>query len=201
MKLATITFLIVTACPAMSAGQSITSIYARIAPPSPSSGNSAQIGAGVDGVYPLGGGIYADIDLSAVQETKTYVGNGWSLRGQSEALYRVNRAFLIGGGITAARHTNSQYTKYQYQPIATGHYRRSAATDVYASYLFKASGNDNQLHGYRVGYRGTYAATNSLRTGLFFQVEYTHFRFLTAFREQRTSGVVVLGVGISRIGK
>ena len=201
MKLITITFLIITACPAISAGQSISSLYFRIAPPSTTSGNGGQIGAGVDGIYPLTGKIYADVDLSIVGEVKSYVGDGWTLRGQSEALYQVNRAFLIGGGVTGARHTNSQYTKYQYQPIISSHYRRSPAIDLYVSYLMKASGNDNELQGYRVGYRGTYAQSNNKRTGLFFQVEYTNFRFLTAFRDQRSSSVIVLGIGLSHIGR
>lgn len=178
-------------CPA----QDVYSIYSRLAPASPSSGNGAQAGIGFDAVVQPGKHFMFDVDVSAVREAKSYVGDGWSIRAQGEGLIGA-KWFWFGGGLTAARHSNSQYTKSQYQPIASVHYRPSPLIDVYGSYLFPASGNENEVTGYRVGYRGAFARPGNW--GAFVQVEYTRFGFTTAFNERLRANSFVTGIGISR---
>lgn len=198
-RLSVFTLAVIVELTMAAFGQDTTSIYSRLAPPSPSSGNESQIGIGYDGLYTLKGRIFFDVDASAVREPKAYVGDGWSVRSQVEAGFRAKSGFMIGGGITTARHSNSQYTKSQYQPIVTAHYRPFLPLDVYLSYLFSGSGNDNDVQGYRIGYRGTFQTSNNPHWGAFVQVEYTRFKFTTSFRERITSNVTTLGFGVSRI--
>ena len=175
--------------------QDIYSVYSRLALPSPSSGNGGQLGIGFDGVVQPSKHFMFDVDASVVREPKSYVGDGWSIRAQGEGLIGV-RWFWFGGGLTAARHSNSQYTKNQYQPITSVHERPNPLVDVYGSYLFPASGNDNNVKGYRVGYRGSFAQLG--KWGAFVQVEYTRFGFTTAFNERLGANSFVTGIGISR---
>lgn len=175
--------------------QDVYSVYSRLAPASPSSGNGAQVGIGFDAVVQPGKHFMFDVDVSAVREAKAYVGDGWSIRAQGEGLIGA-RWFWFGGGLATARHSNSQYTKSQYQPIVSVHYRPNPLVDVYGSYLFPASGNDNNVKGYRVGYRGAFAQPG--KWGAFVQVEYTRFGFTTAFNERLKAGSFVTGIGISR---
>lgn len=176
--------------------QDTLSVYARLAPAAPSSGNGYQIGVGVDGVVHPTSYLMFDVDTSVVKESKSYVGNGWTWRGQAETLVGA-KSFWFGGGILGSRHSNSQYTKWQYQPIASVHYRPRMEMDLYASYLFRAYGNDNQVQGYRLGYRGIVPVSG--RLGLFAQGEYTRFRFLDSFGQKHASGGWVSSIGVSRI--
>ena len=178
--------------------QDTFSIYSRLAPPSPSSGNGGQAGIGVDGVWMPVKNVMLDVDTSVVREAKTYVGNGWTWRGQAEGLIG-HKAFWFGGGMSAGRHANSQYVKHQYQPMLSAHYRPRLEVDVYGTYLLRASGNENGVQGYRLGYRGVFPT--SRRLGIFIQSEYTRFKFKTAFLEERSGNVWTVGFGFSRIAE
>lgn len=178
--------------------QDVFSVYSRLAPPSPSSGNGSQAGIGVDGVIQAGKYVMLDVDASVVKEPKTYIGNGWTVRAQAEALVGAGGVF-VGGGVTTARHSNSQYTKNQYQPMMSVHYRPNLLLDLYGSYLFPATGNENDVRGWRVGYRGVFRGSPKSRFGLFTQVEFTQFGFTTAFGDRRTASGIVAGIGLSRI--
>ena len=191
LRVALLLAVLALTCPA----QDVYSIYSRLAPSSPSSGNGAQAGIGFDAVVQPGKHFMLDTDVSAVREAKSYVGDGWSIRGQGEGLIGV-RWFWFGGGMSAARHSNSQYTKVQYQPLASAHYRPSPLVDLYGTYLFPAFGNENNVTGYRVGYRGSLAQPG--KWGLFAQVEYTRFSFTTAFNEKMSANSFITGIGISR---
>lgn len=180
------------------AAQDVFSIYSRLAPPSPSSGNGGQVGLGVDGVVHTGQHLMFDVDVSAVKEAKSYVGDGWTIRGQAEVLAGAG-AWWIGGGMTSGYHSNSQYSKGQYQPIVSVHYRPHLLLDLYGTYLFPASGNGNQVKGWRAGYRGVLRAAPGARYGMFVQVEYTQYSFLTAFGDKRAANTITTGLGISRI--
>lgn len=181
-----------------SLGQDVFSVYSRLAPPSPTSGNGGQAGIGVDTVIHAGQYLMFDVDASVVREPKSYVGNGWTMRGQAEGLVKVGD-FYVGGGLTAGRHQNSQYTKNQYQPIVSVHYRPHLLLDAYGSYLFPASGNENGIAGWRAGYRGVLRAAPKAHYGMFFQVEFTQYRFTTAFGDRRTASGITTGLGLSRI--
>lgn len=178
--------------------QDVFSIYSRLAPPSPTSGNGAQVGIGVDTVIHTGQYVMLDVDASLVREPKSYVGNGWTVRGQAEGLVRLGD-WYVGGGMTSGRHMNSSYTKSQYQPLVTVHYRPHLLLDMYGTYLPKASGNDNGVNGWRAGYRGVLRAAPASRYGMFVQVEYTQYKFQTAFGERRTTTGIATGIGLSRI--
>lgn len=178
--------------------QDAFSVYSRLAPPSPSSGNGSQAGIGVDGVIRAGRYVMLDVDASVVKEPKTYVGNGWTVRAQAEALVGAGGVF-VGGGVTTARHSNSQYTKNQYQPMISVHYRPNLLLDLYGTYLLPATGNENDVRGWRVGYRGVFQSSPKSRFGLFTQVEFTQFGFTTAFGDRRTASGIVAGIGLSRI--
>lgn len=179
-------------------GQDVFSIYSRLAPPSPSSGNGGQVGLGIDGVIHAGQYVMFDVDASVVKEAKSYVGNGWTMRGQGEALVGAGD-WWVGGGLTSGRHSNSQYIKHQYQPIASIHYRPHLLLDMYGTYLFPAGGNDNHLSGWRAGYRGVLRAAPKSNYGMFVQVEFTQYKFTTAFGERRAASFVTTGLGLSRI--
>ena len=178
--------------------QDVFSVYARLAPPSPSSGNGGQAGIGFDGIVQVNKHALLDLDASVVKEPKSYVGNGWSVRAQAEGLIGGSGVF-VGGGITSARHSNSQYVKSQYQPLLSTHYRPRPFLDLYGSYLFPASGNDNNVQGWRGGYRGTFQSVPKSKYGMFVQVEFTQFRFTTAFGDRRKASGLMLGIGLSRI--
>ena len=175
--------------------QSIYSAYFRVAPSAPSSGNGVQIGGGADILY-NGGSWLFDADASYVREAKLYVGDGASLRTQAEVLARLGKGIYAGGGLAAGRHTNSDYTKNQFSPMASIHYRPAMTTDLYFTYLLPAFGNQDRVVGYRGGYRATIPTTK--RWGLFSQIEYTHFAF-TSGGNRYTSGSAMFGVGLSRI--
>ena len=178
------------------AAQDVISVYSRLAPAAPSGGNGSQAGIGVDGVVTPAKYLMFDVDTSVVREAKTYIGNGWTWRGQAEGL--VGTAPLwFGGGILAARHSNTQYTKWQYQPIVSAHYRPRPEVDAYITYLLRASGNTNGVYGYRVGYRGVFPT--SPKVGIFIQGEFTRFRFTDSWGNPYASNVWVSGFGISRI--
>lgn len=191
-------FLLSTFLTGTAFSQDVFSVYSRLAPPSPSSGNGSQAGIGVDGVIRAGRYVMLDVDASVVKEPKTYVGNGWTVRAQAEALAGAGGVF-VGGGVTTARHSNSQYTKNQYQPMMSVHYRPNLLLDLYGSYLFPATGNENDVRGWRVGYRGVFRGSPKSRFGLFTQVEFTQFGFTTAFGDRRTASGIVAGIGLSRI--
>jgi len=178
--------------------QDVFSIYSRLAPPSPTSGNGAQVGIGVDTVIHTGRYVMFDVDASVVREPKSYVGNGWTIRGQAEALVNLGN-WSIGGGMTAGRHMNSSYVKNQYQPLVTVHYRPHLLLDMYGTYLPKAAGNDNGVQGWRAGYRGVLRAAPTSPYGMFVQVEFTQYRFQTAFGDKRSATGIVTGLGLSRI--
>lgn len=180
--------------------QNIYSIYSRVSPPSTSSGNGAQFGAGVDIVYNVEN-IMFDVDISYVNEAKLYVGNGKTLRTQLEGLFNIYDSFYVGGGVLAGKHSNSQYTKVQYQPIASLHYRPSITRDLYVSLLFPAYGNDNNVRGVRGGYRGTFPLKSGTSNwGLFSQVELTYIRFISGGNNY-SSASTTFGIGISKITK
>lgn len=179
--------------------QSVYSAYWRVAPSSASSGNGVQLGAGGDILYDSGS-LLLDVDASYVKEAKLYVGDGSSFRSQGEALVRLGKGVYAGGGMAAGVHRNSEYTKAQYQPLASVHYRPSMLFDVYGTALFPAFGNPDRVVGYRGGYRSTIPTSKDKRWGLFAQIEYTHFSFTSGGRRYQ-SGSAMFGVGISRIGR
>lgn len=78
--------------------QDTASVYLRMAPASPSSGNGSQFGVGFDIYSSLGNRFALDADVSVVREAKLYVQDGWTFRSQGELLFRVAGPFLIGGG-------------------------------------------------------------------------------------------------------
>jgi hypothetical protein len=179
--------------------QSVYSAYWRVAPSSASSGNGVQLGGGADILYDSGS-LLLDIDVSYVKQAKLYVGDGSTFRSQGEALVRLGKGVYAGGGMAAGVHVNSQYTKAQYQPLASVHYRPSMMFDVYGTVLFPAFGNPDRVVGYRGGYRSTIPTSKDKRWGLFAQIEYTHFAFTSGGRRYQ-SGSAMFGVGISRIEK
>lgn len=178
--------------------QDVYSLYSRLAPPSPANGNGAQVGIGFDFTSQPAQHLMFDVDLSVVREPKNYVGDGWTLRAQGEGLFGAG-AWWFGGGLISGRHSNSQYTKHQYQPVASIHFRPHLAGDIYAGYLFPGSGNGNAVSGYRFGYRGILRHERVSRYGFFVQVEYTRFGFRTEDGARRTGGVLTTGLGLSRI--
>lgn len=191
--------LLVAIISATAQAQSVYSAYWRVAPSSPSSGNGVQIGSGADILYDSGS-LLLDVDVSYVKEAKLYVGDGSSFRSQGEAIVRIARGVYAGGGMAAGVHVNSQYTKAQYQPLASVHYRPSMLFDIYGTVLFPAFGNADRVVGYRGGYRSTIPMSRDKRWGLFTQIEYTHFSF-TSGGQRYQSGSAMFGVGISRINK
>lgn len=178
--------------------QDVYSLYSRLAPSSAANGNGAQLGIGFDSTNQATSHLMFDVDMSLVREPKSYVGDGWTIRAQGEGLIGIGD-WWIGGGLVSGRHSNSQYIKYQYQPLGSIHFRPNLKADVYASLLFPGSGNGNAVRGYRFGYRGILRGEKSSRYGLFVQVEYTRFGFRTEFGERRTAGVWTTGLGLSRI--
>lgn len=184
----------------VAAGQDVYSVYSRLAPASPTSGNDAQIGIGSD-VVAQKGRILFDVDASFVREPKGYVGDGWTVRSQAEANVRILPAIWVGGGWSASHHWNSSYAKSQYQPMVTVHFRPSMSADFYITALPTATGNDNDVRGYRVGYRGTLPTSVNKRWGLFTQVEYTSFKFRDSYLINRNATSVTVGIGMSRIVK
>jgi hypothetical protein len=199
MRQITAAALLVTILTVSTQAQSVYSAYWRVAPSSASSGNGVQLGAGGDILYDSGS-LLLDVDVSYVREAKLYVGDGSSFRSQGEALVRLGKGVYAGGGMAAGVHVNSQYTKAQYQPLASVHYRPSMMFDLYATMLFPAFGNPDRVVGYRGGYRSTIPTSKDKRWGLFAQIEYTHFAFTSGGRRYQ-SGSAMFGVGISRIGK
>jgi hypothetical protein len=199
MRQITIAALLVTILSISAQAQSVYSAYWRVAPSSASSGNGVQLGGGADILYDSGS-LLLDIDVSYVKEAKLYVGDGSSFRSQGEALVRLGKGVYAGGGMAAGVHHNSQYTKAQYQPLASVHYRPSMMVDIYGTVLFPAFGNPDRVVGYRGGYRSTIPTSKDKRWGLFAQIEYTHFAF-TSGGQRYQSGSAMFGVGISRIGR
>lgn len=185
------------------AGQSTASVYFRIAPASPSSGNGMQTGVGFDLYSPLDRGerFALDVDASIVREAKLYIGNGWTMRGQAEGLVRISGPLLVGGGISIGRHSNSNYTKTQYQPMLSFHYRPSMAMDFYGTYLFRGFGlnNENNLTSIRGGYRGVFPVSPGSKLGVFMQGEYSRFWFDQPGQGRLSSQSITWGVGLSRI--
>lgn len=186
-------------CSMAATGQDVFSIYSRMSPPSPASGNGAQVGIGFDGVMGIGSSIFFDVDASAVREPKGYVGDGWTLRSQAEVNVRILPAIWIGGGWSASRHSNSSYAKAQYQPLISAHYRPSPVADIYVTGLLPANGNQNQVRGYRIGYRGSLLMSVHKRWGMFSQVEYNDFWFQDAFLLNHRAQSVTVGLGLSYI--
>lgn len=176
--------------------QSYYSPYFRLSTPSRSSGNNAQIGAGADLNIDFGKNFRLDSDLSAVYEPKSYVGNGYSFRAQSEIGLKIISDIWVFGGMSSALHTNTQYTKKQYQPLLSAHYIPKEGVDVYYTKLFTAYGNDNKVTGDRVGYRG-YISDNNSSTPLFVQIEATRMGFLDAFLRKHTATYTTFGIGVS----
>jgi len=125
MRHITTAALLVTILTVSTQAQSVYSAYWRVAPSSASSGNGVQLGGGGDILYDSGS-LLLDVDVSYVREAKLYVGDGSSFRSQGEALVRIGKGVYAGGGMAAGVHVNSQYTKAQYQPLASVHYRPSA---------------------------------------------------------------------------
>lgn len=192
--------VLITFVSVMSANaQSTYSVYWRVAPSSPSSGNGAQLGVGTDILYDSGSLLF-DVDASLVSEPKLYVGNGTSFRSQAEVLAKITKKVYAGGGLAAGVHWNSQYTKAQYQPMASIHYRPSLEMDFYGTILFPAWGNDNNVVGYRGGYRAIIPTSPDKKWGIFAQIEYTHFSF-TSGGNRYQSGSAMFGVGLSKIQK
>jgi len=194
LRLVTITLFIT----GTAFSQDVFSIYSRLGPPSPTSGNGAQVGIGVDTVIHTGQYVMLDIDASLVREPKSYVGNGWTVRGQAEGLVRLGD-WYVGGGMTSGRHMNSAYSKNQFQPLISLHYRPHLLLDMYGVYLPRAFGNDNGVQGWRAGYRGVLRAAPTSPYGMFVQVEFTQYRFQTAFGDKRSATGIVTGIGLSRI--
>lgn len=199
MRQITAAALLVAILTITTQAQSVYSAYWRMSPGSAASGNGVQNGGGVDVVYDSGS-LLLDFDVSYVQEAKLYVGDGSSFRSQGEALLRVGKGVYIGGGMSAGVHRNSQYTKPQYQPMASFHYRPSLMMDIYGTVLFPAYGNDDGVRGYRGGYRTTIPATADKRWGIFAQIEYTHFAFTSGNRRYQ-AGSATFALGLSRITK
>ena len=195
----TIILLLLLAAPA--AAQSTAAVYLRTGPPSPSSGNGAQFGVGFDTYSQLHDRFALDVDVSVVKETKLYVGDGWTLRGQAEGLVRVAGPFLVGGGGSFGRHSNSQYVKGQFQPMASVHYRPNMNVDLYATYLFRGSGqnNENNLTSIRGGYRGVWALAEGSKWGAFMQGEFSRFWFDQPGQGRLASQSFTWGVGVARI--
>ena len=178
--------------------QDVLSIYSRLSPPSPASGNGSQIGIGGDVVIQRDR-VFFDVDASAVREPKGYVGDGWTVRSQAEVNVRILSSLWLGGGWSASRHSNSLYAKAQYQPLVSIHYRPSPVADLYLTGLLPANGNDNQVRGYRIGYRGSLPMSTDKRWGMFSQVEYNDFWFSDAFRMNHRAQSVTVGLGFSYI--
>lgn len=187
-------------CSMIATGQDVYSVYSRLAPASPTSGNDAQIGIGGDIVIQKGR-VFFDVDASFVREPKGYVGDGWTVRSQAEANVRVLPAIWIGGGWSASRHWNSSYAKSQYQPMITAHFRPSMSADFYLTALPPATGNDNDIRGYRLGYRGTLPISADKKWGMFTQVEYTSFTFRDFYQVKHGASSMTIGIGLSRIVK
>lgn len=183
------------------AAQDTASVYLRMAPQSSSSGNGSQWGIGFDIYSSLGSHFVLDGDVSIVREPKLYVGDGWTFRSQGELLTRLPGSFLIGGGISAGRHSNSQYTKTQYQPMASVHYRPSMAVDVYGTYLFNGVGlnNENRLTSVRGGYRGVFPLSDNSHYGAFLQAEFSRFWFDQPGQGRLASQSFTWGIGVARI--
>lgn len=176
--------------------QSYYSPYARTATPANSSGNSAQIGVGMDINQRVGDKLRLDIDFSAVYEAKTYVGDGFSYRSQGEFGAEVlDNIWVLAGG-SASLHTNSQYKKVQYQPMISVHYIPSSVLDIYYTALLPAYGNNNDVKGHRVGYRG-YLSGSGGKYPVFFQTEFNTITFKDAFLNLHRSNYVTFGVGIA----
>lgn len=180
----------------VTSAQSYYSPYFRFATPSRSSGNNAQIGVGADLNINFGENLKLDSDISAVYEPKSYVGNGYSFRVQSEIGLKTISDVWVFGGVSSAVHTNTDYTKKQYQPLLSVHYIPKKEVDVYYTKLFTAYGNDNKVTGNRIGYR-SYISDNDSANPLFFQVEVTRIAFLDAFLKRHTATYTTFGVGIS----
>lgn len=183
------------------AGQDHASVYFRLAPASPSSGNGMQTGVGFDIYSSLGNRFALDADVSVVREAKLYVQDGWTFRSQGELLFRVSGPFLIGGGGSFGRHSNSQYVKGQFQPMASVHFRPNMNVDLYATYLFRGTGqnNENNLTSIRGGYRGVFPVAPGSRLGVFMQAEYSRFWFDQPGQGRLASQSITWGVGMSRI--
>lgn len=183
------------------AAQDTASVYLRMAPASPSSGNGSQFGVGFDIYSSLGNRFAFDGDVSVVKEAKLYVGDGWTFRSQGELLYRVSGPFLIGGGGSFGRHSNSQYVKGQFQPMASVHFRPNMNVDVYATYLFRGTGqnNENNLTSIRGGYRGVWALAEGSKWGAFMQGEFSKFWFDQPGQGRLSSQSFTWGVGVARI--
>lgn len=175
--------------------QTYYSPYFRVAPASRNSGNSAQLGAGVDVNSTIDGRVIVDADISLVYEPKSYVGNGFSFRSQAELGYKFTDKWFLAGGGSVARHTNSQYTKYQYQPMISAHFNPNKALDLYGTALLPAYGNDNDVKGARIGYR-SYLEQPNRNSSLFVQVEFTRFSFKDYYRNTHYANSIVFGVGI-----
>lgn len=191
--------LILLAIPAF--GQDTLSVAARIAPASESSGNGGQWGVLVDAYKSLGNRLAVDAEASVVKETKLYVGDGWTFRSQGELLVRVAGPFMVGGGGSYGRHSNSQYVKGQFQPMASVHFRPNMSVDLYGTYLFRGSGqnNENNLTSIRGGYRGVWALAEGSKWGAFMQGEYSKFWFDQPGQGRLSSQSFTWGVGIARI--
>lgn len=195
------TIILLILLTASIAAQDTASVYIRMAPASPSSGNGSQWGGGFDIYSSLGNRFAFDADVSAVKEAKLYVGDGWTFRSQGELLYRVSGPFLVGGGGSYGRHSNSDYVKGQFQPMASFHYRPNMAIDFYGTYLFRGSGqnNENAATAIRAGYRGVYRLAPASKWGTFMQGEYTKFWFDQPGQGRLSSQSFTWGVGIARI--
>lgn len=176
--------------------QNYYSPYVRTATPARSSGNSAQIGAGVDVNQNIGNSLKLDVDFSAVYEAKTYVGDGFSYRAQAEFGPEVlDNIWILAGG-SASLHTNSQYNKVQYQPIISAHYTPSSVLDIYYTALLPAYGNNNDVKGHRAGYRG-YLYGSGGKYPVFFQAEFNTITFKDAFLNLHRSSYITFGVGLA----
>lgn len=195
----TILFLLILT--ASVAAQDTAAVYLRVAPASPSSGNGSQFGVGFDIYSSLGNRFALDADVSVVREAKLYVQDGWTFRSQAEGLVRVAGPFLIGGGGSFGRHSNSQYVKGQFQPMASVHYRPNMNVDLYATYLFRGSGqnNENNLTSIRGGYRGVWALAEGSKWGAFMQGEFSRFWFDQPGQGRLASQSFTWGVGVARI--
>lgn len=198
----TILVLLLLAAPV--AAQSTASVYLRMAPASPSSGNGMQFGVGFDNYSELHDRFAIDVDVSVVKEAKLYVQDGWTFRAQGEGLVRVAGPFLVGGGLSFGRHSNSQYVKGQFQPMISAHYRPNMMVDLYGSYLFPGSGqnNTNHLTSIRAGYRGVWKLAPDSKWGAFMQGEYSRFWFdqpINGQVQRLASQSFVWGVGVARI--
>lgn len=186
------------------AAQDTASVYLRMAPASPSSGNGMQTGVGFDIYSSLGSRFALDADVSVVREAKLYIGDGWTFRSQAEGLVRVAGPILVGGGISLGRHSNSDYVKGQWQPMVSAHYRPNMMVDFYGSYLFSGRGhnNENRLTSARAGYRGVFPLAQGSKWGAFMQGEFSRFWFdqpINGQVQRLSSQSFVWGVGVARI--